>query len=73
MHHGAQAVDGDRPEVQNPPKQGLKQNFVEALPRVIESYSQELCMEKLGGDPFLFYSIHKLYSFYYLRQAFGMM
>jgi len=39
---------------------------------LIGSYSQELCMEKLGGDPFFFYSIHKLYSFYYLRQAFRM-
>ena len=36
------------------------------------SYSQELCMEKLGGDPFFFCSIHKLYSFYYLRQSLRM-
>ena len=43
------------------------------IANAVRSYSQELCMEKLGGDPFFFYSIHKLYSFYYLRQAFGMM
>jgi SAM-dependent methyltransferase len=34
-----------------------------------ESYSQVLCMEKLGGDPFFFNSIHKFYSFYYFGQA----
>jgi len=27
-----------------------------------ESYCQELCMEKLGGDPFFFNSIDKVYS-----------
>jgi hypothetical protein len=27
-------------------------------------------MEKLGGDPFFFNSIHKLDSFYYFCQAF---
>jgi hypothetical protein len=33
------------------------------------SYGQELCMEKLGGDPFFFDSIHKFDSFYYFSQA----
>jgi len=27
-----------------------------------QSYYQELCMEKLGGDPFFFNSIDKVYS-----------
>jgi len=27
-----------------------------------KSYCQELCMEKLGGDPFFFNSIDKVYS-----------
>jgi hypothetical protein len=33
------------------------------------SYGQELCMEKLGGDPFFSNSIHKFDSFYYFCQA----
>ena len=28
----------------------------------VSSYCQELCMEKLGGDPILFNSIDKIYS-----------
>jgi YD repeat-containing protein len=37
------------------------------------SYGQELCMEKFGGDPFFFNTIHKLDSFYYFCQAFRTM
>ena len=37
------------------------------------SYGQELCMEKLGGDPIFFNSIHKFDSSYYFCQAFRTM
>ena len=39
----------------------------------ITSYCQELCMEKLGSDPFYFHSIDKFYSSNYFRYPFRMM
>jgi RHS repeat-associated protein len=40
-----------------------------ATDAAVRSYGQELCMEKLGGDPFFFDSVHKFDSFYYFSQA----
>jgi len=38
----------------------VKTSTNQAVPNT--SYCQELCMEKLGGDPFFFNSIDKVYS-----------
>jgi len=45
----------------NNPWQIMEVTF-EIILHEVRSYCQELCMEKLGGDPFFFNSIDKVYS-----------
>jgi len=51
---------------------GYSRGIIVVTPRQARSYGQELCLEKFGGDPFFFYSIHKIDYPYYFCQALGM-